>query len=130
MCGTVIIYEDDSGSISGSDGNNYRFSGRDWLSIGNPVVGAQIDFTPDNEFQAKNITLMQSVNTHSRAMLSIVCCFLGCLGVHRVATGNINSGFTMFALSCSTPLVMLLQFYGNNVHGIFAIGIIIGAEVY
>jgi len=58
-------------------------------------------------------------------MLSIVWCFLGYLGVHRVATGNINSGFTMFALSCSTPLVMLLQFYGNNVHGIFVIGIVI-----
>lgn len=42
-----------------------------------------------------------TVSTRGRAILAVVCWFLGPLGIHRMIAGKVGSGIAQFVLSCT-----------------------------
>jgi len=102
MRGTILVYNDNKGIISGHDGNRYHFAKIDWTGKKNPVEGQEIDFAVEGE-NAKNIFLLpsQSFSQRSKGTLALVCLFLGGFGIHRFMVGKTGSGIAMLLLTCS-----------------------------
>jgi TM2 domain-containing membrane protein YozV len=113
MRGSILVYAENKGLISGQDGKRYSFVRMDWQGQDEPSVGAEIDFAPDGD-QAKQIFRMTQLPAqHSKLILAIICWFFGVLGVHRFMTGKVGSGVVMLILS--------LTVVGLVVSGIWAI---------
>jgi len=45
MRGTILVFNDNKGIISGYDGNRYYFTKIDWAEKKDPVAGQEIDFS-------------------------------------------------------------------------------------
>jgi len=112
MRGTILVFNDNKGIISGHDGNRYHFTKIDWTGKKDPVAGQEIDFATEGE-NAKNIFLLpsQSGGKHSKGTLALVCFFLGSLGIHRFMVGKTGSAIAMLLLTCT--------FFGLIVSGIW-----------
>jgi len=102
MRGTILVFQDNKGIISGHDGNRYHFVKMDWTGNKDPKIGQEIDFAIEGE-NAKNIFLLQSqsASEHSKVALALVCFFIGILGIHRFMVGKTGSGIAQIVLTCT-----------------------------
>lgn len=101
------------GQLSGEDGRRYTFHPDDWAHRGEPAIGLQVDFEP-NERAARSIfpvpvavgglptvamPATPPVSDHNRIAAALLAFFLGPLGVHRFYLGRTGSGVLMLILS-------------------------------
>lgn len=101
------------GQLSGEDGRRHVFHPDDWAHRGEPAIGLQVDFEP-NERAARSIFPVpvaagglpaigtrppMSGDEHNRIAAALLAFFLGPLGVHRFYLGRTGSGVLMLVLS-------------------------------
>lgn len=105
MQGKVLKFDSDnnSGFISGHDGNRYQFVRLDWAANEHPKEGQDVDFDIDGK-NAKEIIVLQKkpqqkegVSPKSRLVAFLLCTFVftGVLGFHRFYVGKVGSGILM-----------------------------------
>ena len=106
------------GQLSGDDGRRYRFQPEDWAHRGEPAIGLQVDFEPE-ETRARSIFPLPAAagavavpaasaplprearSDRNKLVAALLAFFLGVLGVHRFYLGRIGSGIVMLLLTCT-----------------------------
>jgi TM2 domain-containing membrane protein YozV len=113
MRGTVLDYgiQENTGYVSGDDGQRYTFSGADWKSPGAPQKGQKVDFTAVDS-KASCVFAIPSAGSSgnggtgkSRVVAAVLAFFLGHWGVHKFYLGYTKEGVVM--LLCGTLGVAL-----------------------
>ena len=99
------------GQLAGEDGRRYRFSPDDWAHRGEPAIGLQVDFEPQETralsiFPVPGSTAVAApqaatlpTTDRSRIVAALLAFFLGTLGVHRFYLGRTGSGIAMLILT-------------------------------
>jgi TM2 domain-containing membrane protein YozV len=100
------------GQLAGDDGRRYRFSPEDWAARGDPAVGLQVDFEPQDTralsiFPVPGAAGVPAVRQaprepetdRNKVVAALLAFFLGTLGVHRFYLGRTGSGIVMLVLS-------------------------------
>jgi TM2 domain-containing membrane protein YozV len=106
MKGTIVLVDtvfQQTGFISGTNGNRYTFSNQDWKGNIAPTQGMEVDFIPDGEF-AKEIYpikayIQQSSETKQRVVYIILGVSLGVFGVHNFYAGYIGKGVAQLLIT-------------------------------
>lgn len=105
------------GQLSGDDGRRYRFEPADWAHRGEPAVGLQVDFEPE-DLRARSIFPLPGQQTalatapaaaavarrgrrgeRNKIVAALLAFFLGWFGVHRFYLGRNTSGIVMLVLT-------------------------------
>ena len=123
MKGRVLSYsvQENSGLISGDDGNRYTFEGGQWRDQALPVQGSYIDFqVAQDTDQAISIYLARgaapsSVGEKSKVVAGVLAILFGVLGVHKFYLGYSGQG----------ALLLVLFILGIPLMFLFGIGIIV-----
>ncbi|WP_108650669.1 TM2 domain-containing protein [Dongshaea marina] len=98
MKGTILEFNptEQSGLISGEDGNRYQFNQDEWKSETPPQVGGNVDFTQLNKqataIYAEVIPANISAKKITAALLAF---FLGAFGAHKFYLGYTKQGVIM-----------------------------------
>ena len=102
------------GQIAGEDGRRYAFRPEDWAHRGEPAIGLQVDFEPENSRALSIFPVPGSqpvaIPNHpaaprepttdkSKIVAALLAFFLGVLGVHRFYLGRTGSGIVMLVLT-------------------------------
>jgi TM2 domain-containing membrane protein YozV len=102
------------GQIAGEDGRRYAFRPEDWAHRGEPAIGLQVDFEPENSralsifpvpgaqpiaMQMYPAALREPTTNKSKIVAALLAFFLGVLGVHRFYLGRTGSGIVMLVLT-------------------------------
>ena len=124
--------QENTGVISGDDGNRYTFHGPDWRDETAPTQGVQVDFeVADDGDTAVEIYLLREPTepvAKSRFVAGVTALLLGWLGVHKFYLGYSGQGAWLlvlailgFALSWAFGIgliVLLVLFFIGIVEGI------------
>lgn len=98
MRGNILEYSQhqDTGIISGQDGNRYNFSRSNIRTGSAPLKGALVDFEP-SEGVATDIVyiITKGTSSTSRAVYIILALFFGLLGVHNFYAGRTTWGIIL-----------------------------------
>ena len=104
------------GQLSGDDGRRYRFQPEDWAHRGEPAIGLQVDFEPE-DLRARSIFPLPGQHTalvaapagevagrrrrgdRNKFVAARLAFFLGWFGVHRCYLGRNGSGIAMLVLT-------------------------------
>lgn len=126
MKGQILDYniQSNSGTISGSDGGRYIFSGAEWKGNGPPTRGMQVDFEYEGN-QAKGVytALMGTVgsSTKSKTAAGLLGIFLGGLGIHKFYLGFTGPGLVyLLTNTVGWVITWILLGIPNIVLGIMA----------
>ena len=102
------------GQIAGEDGRRYAFRPEDWADRGEPAIGLQVDFEPENSralsifpvpgsgpvtIPAHSAVPREPTTDKSKIVAALLAFFLGVLGVHRFYLGRTGSGIVMLVLT-------------------------------
>lgn len=117
MRGTVLSYNGTTGLISGDDGRRYSFHRND-VAAGTTFLpaGSTVDFELDTNGRATAVYLIAvatNLSERNKWIASILCFFLGPLGIHKFYMGKTNAGVIMLIGSIilvGLPLTMLISF--------------------
>ena len=122
MRGTILGYDNlrAEGSISGEDGNRYRFAGAEWKSEGSQLQeGTPVDFDPADGI-AKEVYLDPVVlrtqrpagtmraETKSPIVAGILALLFGGLGVHKFYLGYTGEGVALLAATVISVLTTMI----------------------
>lgn len=102
MKGTVLGFDNNSGVISGEDGNRYNFGQTDWKSPGAPKNGQQVDFEA-SEGAAQDIYAVAAAPSSSggvqkKVIAALFAFFLGAFGAHKFYLGYNKQGVIMLLI--------------------------------
>ena len=131
MKGRVLSYsvQDNSGIISGDDGQRYTFEGPQWREQDLPVQGAYVDFqVAAGTDQAVSIYLVREVapttalGEKSKVVAGILAILFGALGAHKFYLGYSGQGALMLVLFILG--IALLFVFGIGLFVLLVIGII------
>ncbi len=126
MKGQVLDFsiQDNSGIISGSDGERYNFKGVDWKVDRPPSRGMSVDFEADGN-HAKSVFLsLDSATSDSKNKLAagLLAIFLGSLGIHKFYLGFTGPGLVYLLVNTiGFGISWLLLFIPNIVLGVMAL---------
>jgi TM2 domain-containing membrane protein YozV len=99
------------GQLTGDDGRRYSFRPEDWAHRGEPAIGLQVDFQPE---QSRALSIFpvpgatppatyaprrEPTTDRNKVVAALLAFFLGVLGVHRFYLGRTGSGITMLVLT-------------------------------
>ena len=109
MKGQVLDYsvQNNSGVISGDDGNRYSFTGDSWQENNAPQRGMRVDFDPDGSIAtgiyadtelAVPTTASGGTASKSKVAAGLLAIFLGGLGIHKFYLGYAGAGALYLAL--------------------------------
>ena len=122
MKGRVLNYsvQENTGLISGDDGNRYTFEGGQWREQALPIQGSFVDFqVAQGTDLAISIYLVRgaqpSVGKKSKVLAGVLAILFGVLGVHKFYLGYSGQG----------ALVLVLFILGIPLMFLFGIGIIV-----
>ena len=122
MKGRVLNYslQENTGLISGDDGNRYTFEGGEWREQALPIQGSFVDFQVDQGTDhAISIYLARgaqpSVGNKSKVVAGVLAILVGVLGVHKFYLGYSGQG----------ALLLVLFILGIPLMFLFGIGIIV-----
>ena len=89
----------DTGLISGEDGQRYTFTSQDWKSGAVPLAGQDVDFAP-LAGQAKEIYQELAIvsGTSKKLVAVLLAFFFGGLGLHKFYLGYTKQGIIMLLL--------------------------------
>ncbi|MBB5713553.1 TM2 domain-containing protein [Sphingomonas aerophila] len=102
------------GQIAGEDGRRYAFRPEDWAHRGEPAIGLQVDFEPENSralsifpvpgaqpvaTQMYPAAPREPTTSKNKIVAALLAFFLGVLGVHRFYLGRTGSGIVMLVLT-------------------------------
>ena len=131
MKGRVLSYsvQDNSGIISGDDGNRYTFEGPQWREQDLPVQGAYVDFqiAADTD-QAISIYLVRegapatAPGGKNKVVAGILAILFGVLGAHKFYLGYSGQGALMLVLFILG--IALIFVFGIGLIVLLVIGII------
>ena len=109
------------GQLTGDDGRRYRFRPDDWAHRGEPAIGLQVDFEPE-ETHARSIfpvpgamppalvaapTPTVRETDRNKVVAALLAFFLGLLGIHRFYLGRTGSGIVMLVLSITVAGMLI-----------------------
>ena len=127
MRGQILDYsvQTNTGTISGSDGNRYSFSGAEWKSPGAPARAMSVDFEVDG-IQARAIYLaIGSASTTSgknKVAAGVLAILLGWFGVHKFYLGFTGPGLVFLLVNTvGFAITWILAFIPNIVLGVIAL---------
>ena len=122
MKGRVLNYsvQENTGLISGDDGNRYTFEGGEWREQALPIQGSFVDFqVAQGTDHAISIYLgsgaQPGVGGKSKVVVGVLAILFGVLGVHKFYLGYSGQG----------ALVLVLFILGIPLMFLFGIGIIV-----
>ena len=112
MNGRVLDYsfQNDSGTIAGSDGSRYTFTGVQWEARETPSPGMQVAFNADGD-RAVSIHLAKGApggaraGAKSRVTAGLLAIFLGAFLAHHFYLGNYKTAFIRLLLY---PFVVMM----------------------
>ena len=114
-----------TGTISGTDGNRYYFSGSEWKSTGAPFRGMTIDFEVEgNQARSVYVALGAAATPGSKNKLAagLLAIFLGGLGIHKFYLGFTGPGLVFLLVNTIGWLVTwIMLFLPNLVLGVIAL---------
>jgi len=108
--GQVLGVDPDSrrGQIAGDDGVRYAFRPEDWSDLGEPSIGARVDFETEDR-RALNVFRLPDdgpgrvavvpVTDRNKYIAALLAFAFGPLGLHRFYLGRKGSGLAMLLLS-------------------------------
>jgi TM2 domain-containing membrane protein YozV len=126
MKGQILDYssQTNSGTISGSDGKRYYFSGPEWKVNTYPARGMLVDFEVEGN-QAKGVYLdvtSQPGKSKDKIAAGLLAIFLGGFGVHKFYLGFTGPGLVyLLTNTIGFAVTWLLLFIPNLVLGVIAI---------
>ena len=117
MRGQVLGYsaEDDSGLISGKDGNRYSFTKLDWKASEAPAGNMKVDFEIDGT-KATDVLLLGNLKSPSEARSKtaaiLFAFFLGAFGAHKFYLGQTKWGivYLLFFWTAIPALIAFVEF--------------------
>ena len=122
MKGRVLNYsvQENTGLISGDDGNRYTFEGGEWREQALPIQGSFVDFqVAQGTDQAISIYLASGaqpgVGGKSKVVAGVLAILFGVLGVHKFYLGYSGQG----------ALLLVLFILGIPLLFLFGIGVIV-----
>ena len=126
MRGQILDYsvQTNTGTISGSDGNRYSFSGAEWKSPGAPARAMSVDFEVDG-IQARAIYLaIGSASTTSgknKVAAGVLAILLGWFGVHKFYLPFSAYWMRASVNTVGFAITWILAFIPNIVLGVIAL---------
>jgi|CZCB01.1.fsa_nt_gi TM2 domain-containing membrane protein YozV len=126
MRGQILDFSmrDNSGVISGADGQRYYFTRADWHGDRPPVRGMEVDFETDgNKAQNVYIAISSTVSgSKNRIAAGLLAIFLGGLGIHKFYLGFTGPGLVYLLINTiGFFITWALLFIPNAILGIFAL---------
>lgn len=128
MKGKILDYsfQQNSGVITGDDGNRYTFQNHDWKGENLPSRGMSIDFTTEGNIARDIYLSLDSASgtsgEKSKIAAGLLAIFLGGLGIHKFYLGFTAQGL-IFLLTNTIGWVITIFLLGipNIVLGIIAL---------
>ncbi len=113
MRGNVIDFtiQQNSGVISGDDGNRYQFEGSAWRDSAPPARGVKVDFQVSGTnaidiYRALGTTaLADGGDAKNKTTAGLLAILLGAFGVHKFYLGDTTAGGITLAVSLGAGLV-------------------------
>jgi TM2 domain-containing membrane protein YozV len=126
MKGQILDYsvQNNTGTITGSDGKRYYFSGAEWKGTGVPARGMSVDFETDgNQARAVFLALPGGAASGSKSKVAagLLAIFLGGWGIHKFYLGFTIPGLVFLLVNTvGFALTWIMLFIPNIALGIIA----------
>ena len=119
MKGQILDYtvQANSGTVTGSDGNRYYFSGSDWKGTGAPTRGMTVDFETEGN-QARSVYLAigsAGTGTKNKLTAGLLAIFLGGLGIHKFYLGFTGPGLVFLLTNTVGWLISWILLFTPNI---------------
>ena len=110
------------GQLTGDDGRRYRFRQEDWADRGEPAIGLQVDFEPEDTaarsifpvpgatppaLAAPRYRPAPAGSDRNKMVAALLAFFLGLLGIHRFYLGRTGSGIVMLVLTITVAGMLI-----------------------
>ena len=122
MKGRVLSYsvQENSGIISGDDGNRYTFEGAEWREQALPIQGSCVDFQlAEGADQAVSVYLVRGAaapaGEKNKVLAGVLAIVIGVVGAHKFYLGYSGQG----------ALLLMLFILGIALSFLFGIGLIV-----
>lgn len=127
MLGTILDYsvQENVGTITGSDGARYKFSGDQWRGDRPPARGMGVDYEAEGNL-AKDVYIAvgaaAGTGAKDKVAAGLFAIFLGGLGIHKFYLGFTGAGLVFLLTNTVGWLVTwMLLFLPNIVLGVIAL---------
>jgi TM2 domain-containing membrane protein YozV len=126
MKGQILDFtvQNNSGLITGTDGNRYEFSGSEWRGSTSPSRGLSVDFEPDGKM-AKAIYVSVGAATpgsKNKVAAGVFGILLGGIGIHKFYLGFTGPGLVfLLTNTIGFAVTWLFLFIPNIVLGVIAL---------
>jgi TM2 domain-containing membrane protein YozV len=119
-------YQNNSGVITGADGNRYTFQNHDWKGDKIPARGMSVDFDTDGNIAKDVYQALDSVSgttgEKSKIAAGLLAIFLGGLGIHKFYLGFTGPGLVFLLINTiGWAVTIFLLGIPNIILGIIAL---------
>jgi TM2 domain-containing membrane protein YozV len=126
MKGRILDYsvQNNTGSITGADGERYYFSGSEWKGAGSPTRGMSVDFESEGKHAKAIFQSLAGSSTgtsKSKVVAGLLAIFLGTWGIHKFYLGFTGPGLVFLLVNTiGFAITWIMLFIPNWILGLIA----------